>query len=140
MRFLLDTVTLSSFRRPDRAPPSVVRWQESKRGQVGFVSVISLQEIRYGLRKVEGRDPVFAARLSEWYARLIALPDQFRLLGVDRPIAEQAADYRAAFNTPLPDALIAATVKVHGLTLATRNVADFEACGIDVVNPWEFEG
>ena len=36
----------------------------------------------------------------------------------------------------LPDALIAATAKEHGLTLATRNLCDFEHLGIDVVNPW----
>jgi predicted nucleic acid-binding protein len=57
---------------------------------------------------------------------------------VDRVISEQAADFRAAFGAPLPDSLIAATAKVHNLTLATRNTADFKACGIDLVNPWEF--
>jgi toxin FitB len=49
-----------------------------------------------------------------------------------------AAEYRARHETTFPDSLIAAPAKVHGLTFATRNTADFEGIGIDLVNPWEF--
>ncbi len=137
MPFLLDTVTLSAFRRPDKADSILRRWQETQRGQLGYVSVVTLNEIRYGMRKVESRDPGFATRLTAWYAQIIALPELFRILPVDRSIAEVAADFRAAFNTPIEDSLIAATAKIHGITLATRNTADFEATGISLVNPWE---
>jgi hypothetical protein len=136
MRYLLDTVTLSAFRRPDKADPNLVRWQKNQRGQVGYVSVITLNELRYGMKKVEPRDPVFAAHLGAWYAQIISLPNQFRVLNVDRSIAEQAADFRAAHDTPFEDSLIAATAHLHGLTLATRNLADFRATGISLVNPW----
>jgi predicted nucleic acid-binding protein len=61
---------------------------------------------------------------------------RFRVLNVDHPIAELAADFRADYQTPFEDSLIAATAKVHRLTLATRNTADFEATGISLVNPW----
>jgi predicted nucleic acid-binding protein len=136
MRFLLDTVTISEFRQKDKVHPRVRKWQESI-GDV-WLSVITLNELRYGMRKVESRDPVFASRLAAWYSQIITQPQRFRILPVDRAIAEQAADFRAAHDTPFEDSLIAATAKVHGLTLATRNTADFQATGISLVNPWEY--
>lgn len=136
MRFLLDTVTVSELRRADhQMHPAVWAWQKDLKES--FLSVITLNELRYGMRKVEPRDPIFAAQLSAWYSQIIARPRRFRILAVDRAIAEQAADFRAANNTPFEDSLIAATTKVHGLTLATRNTADFKDCGISLVNPWE---
>jgi toxin FitB len=137
MPFLLDTVTVSTFRRLDKADPNVVRWQKTQRGQVAYISVITLNEIRYGLKKVELSDSVFAGHLATWYNNIVSLRNQFHILNVDRPIAELAAVFRAAHHTPIEDSLIAATAQVHGLTLATRNTADFQACGIRVVNPWE---
>lgn len=138
MPFLLDTVTISAFRRLEKADPNLFQWQSTQRGQVGYVSVITLNEIRYGMKKVERRDPVFALNLATWYVQIVSLPNQFRILDVDRAIAEQAADFRASFDTPFEDSLIAATAKVHDLTLATRNTADFVSCGIKLVNPWEY--
>lgn len=138
MPFLLDTVTVSELRRrEDRMHPGVRKWQ----ADIGDVclSVVTLNEIRYGMRKVERRDPDFAVRLAAWYAHLIAQPQRFRILNVDRAVAEQAADFRAGHGIPFEDSLISATARVHGLTLATRNMTDFAATGIPLVNPWEFE-
>jgi predicted nucleic acid-binding protein len=136
MRFLLDTVTVSELRRTDeKMHPGVLAWQKNLRES--FLSVITLNELRYGMRKVEPRDPVFAAQLSNWYAQIIKQPQRFRILTVDRTIAELAADFRAVHDAPFEDSLIAATAKVHGLTLATRNTSDFKDCGISLVNPWE---
>ncbi len=137
MAFILDTVTLSEFRRAENAQPAVFRWQASLLGQSVYLSVITLNEIRYGIRKVESRDPAFSALLGEWYANLISLADVFRILPVTRLIAESAADFRATHDTPYNDSLIAATAQVHDLTLATRNVSDFAQTGISLVNPWE---
>lgn len=140
MPYLLDTVTVSAFRRLDKADPHLVRWQKTQRGQVGYISVITLGELRFGLKKVEPRDPVFAAHLAAWYTNIVSLPAQFHILNVDRSIAEQAADFRAAHGMSSEDSLIAATAKIHGLTLATRNTADFQDCDISLVNPWEYSG
>lgn len=137
MPYLLDTVTILAFRRPDKADPNLLRWQKAQRGKIGYVSVVTLNELRYGMRKVGPRDSVFSSHLSAWYSQIVSLPDQFRILMVDRPIAELAADFRAAHDTPFEDSLIAATAKVHGLTLATRNTTDFKDTGIALVNPWE---
>ncbi|TLD69412.1 type II toxin-antitoxin system VapC family toxin [Phragmitibacter flavus] len=138
MPFLLDTVTISAFRRPAKAGPQLVQWQQSQQGQIGYLSVVTLNELRFGMKKVQSRDPVFASNLATWYDQIIALPDHFRILNVDRAIAEQAADFRAEHGTSFEDSLIAATAKIHGLTLATRNTADFKPTGISLVNPWEF--
>lgn len=136
MSFLLDTVTVSELRRTDdKMNPGVWAWQKDIRES--FLSVVTLNEIRFGMKKVERRDPGFASQLSAWYDQIIARPQWFRILNIDRAIAEQAADFRAAHDTPFEDSLIAATAKVHDLTLATRNTADFAATGIRVVNPWE---
>ena len=132
---LLDTVTVYEIRRGPRGDPGVWKWQQGFRS--AWLSVISLNEIHYGIRKVEPRDPVFAARLAAWYATIVAQPRHFTIAPVDRAIAEQAADFRASHGTAFADSLIAATAKVHGLTLATRNTSDFEACGIPMVNPWD---
>jgi len=61
----------------------------------------------------------------------------YRILSVDRQVAEIAALYRADHKTPYYDSQIAATARVHNLTLATRNIADFADTGISLVNPWE---
>ena len=139
MPILLDTVAVSELRRSEnRMHPGVRTWQRG----VGdsCISVITLHELRFGIRKVEPRDPVFAAQLTAWYAHLLTQPDRFRILPVDRAIAELAADFRAAHNTPFEDSLIAATAKVHGLTVVTRNVDDFTPTGVPVLNPWEKAG
>ncbi len=136
MRFLLDTVTVSELRRAEgKMVPNVWKWQKDI-GEV-FLSVVTLNEIRYGIRKVEQRDPAFAIRLSVWYSKIVAQPQRFRVLNVDIAIAEQAADFRAIYGVSFEDSLIAATAKIYRLTLATRNTADFAGTGIAFVNPWE---
>lgn len=134
-RYLLDTVTVSELRRrEEKMHPGVRKWQADI-GDV-WLSVITLNEIRYSMKKVERKDPVFAALLAAWYATIIAQPRRFRILDVNRAIAEQAAGIRAAHGTSFGDSLIAATARVHHLTLATRNTADFSGTGVSLVNPW----
>jgi predicted nucleic acid-binding protein len=136
MAWLLDTVTLSELRKKSKANPAVLAWQAACAGQKAYLSVITMNEVRYGRKLVEKRDPLFAARLSTWYQEILDAPALFQILPVDLTIAELAADFRAAHNTLYNDALIAATASVLGLTLATRNIADFAATGIQVLDPW----
>ena len=138
MPYLLDTVTLSAFRRDGRTPPEVLRWSASLDEPCHYLSVISLNEICFGIRTVEARDPDFGKKLQRWYQSIVEEERYYRILPVDRPIAELAATFRADHETPYYDSLIAATAKVHNLTLATRNIADFKDCGIALVNPWDF--
>ena len=138
MKLLLDTVTVSEFRKGDGKSAAVHRWQASLADGMFGLSVVTVAEIRYGIRRVERKDPPFAERLRDWYSLLVAQNEMFHILPIDRLIAEHAADIRSVSQCPYQDAFIAATAKVHNLTLATRNTGDFEAYGIDLVNPWEF--
>lgn len=139
MPTLLDTVALSELRKKSKAAPSVIEWQASKGGSPAYVSVITMNEIRYGAKKVALRDPGFAVRLADWYQEILAAKSLYTILPVGIEIAQLAADYRAAHGMSLNDSLIAATANVHGLTLATRNTADFAETGIALFNPWEFQ-
>ena len=138
MAFLLDTVTVSELRKGARTDVAVKEWQASFEGVPAFLSVITMNEIRFGIGKLKGRDVAFSKLLELWYDALLAQSEVFPLLDVSLPIAELAADFRAAFQMSFGDALIAATASVHGLTLATRNTADFEQTGISFMNPWDF--
>jgi len=139
MPFLLDTVTLSELRKKQKAHPQVLAWQSAQSGP-GYVSVITLNEIRYGIRRVRRSDEAFADRLEIWYHDILRATDLFVQIPVERAVAEIAADFRYDFKMSYDDALIAATAKARGLTLATRNTDDFEGCGIGWVNPWNFDG
>ncbi len=139
-RYLLDTVTLSELRRKTKADASVLRWQYAAQGQQAWVSVVTMNEIWYGCRKIEAQDPAFARRLEIWFGEILAAPSLYSLLPVTLAIAKQAAEIRATHGTSCHDALIAATARVHDLTLATRNVADFKNTGVQLVNPWKAKG
>ena len=136
MPYLLDTVTLSAFRRGGRTPEAVLKWAESVDESCYFVSVISLNEILYGIRAVERRDPNFSRKLMQWYESLV-IPEQYIQLDVNRAIAELAAEFRAEHQTSLADSLIAATAALNDLIVATRNTDDFMKTGIRLVNPWD---
>ena len=103
-----------------------------------WISVVTPLEIRKGVHLVRAKDPSFAADLDNWLLNTILPGFRHRMLGVEITIALQAAEFRAVQEMTPNDSLIAATAKVHNLTLATRNIADFKDCGIDLVNPWEF--
>lgn len=139
MAFILDTVTVSELRKGERTHLAVRSWHKSISDEPAYLSVITANEIRFGIRKLETRDRIFAELLERWYSKLITQPEIFVLLDVTLPIAEMAADFRGIHNLSYNDSLIAATASVHGLTIATRNTADFEKTGIRLFNPWGFQ-
>ena len=102
-----------------------------------WISVITPMEIRVGIHQVRRRDPEFAEKLETWLTATVLPEFQQHMIGIDTQIALQAAEYRAIHSLCPNDSLIAATAKVHSLTLATRNIADFQGTGISLVNPWE---
>lgn len=138
--FLLDTVTVSEFRKTGRIHPEVDHWQHSHLGDEMWISVVTPLEIRKGVHMVRQKDPAFAEELDAWLLNTVLPSFTHRMLGIEISTALQAAEYRAIYGLSPNDSLIAATAKVHGLTLATRNTADFEATGISLVNPWAWEG
>ncbi len=134
---LLDTVVVSELRKGTAADPAVIAWQAGVATIPAYLSVITLLEIRQGLRQVQRRDPAFAARLEVWYTGRLLPRFRDHLLPVDQAVAEAAAELGSRRTLPAHDALIAATAQVHGLTLVTRNQADFADLGLPLVNPWD---
>ena len=136
--FLLDTVVVSELRKGTRGEPAVIGWQESIGVTPVYLSVITLLEVRIGLRRVQARDPLFAARLETWYYERLLPRFRDSLLEVNLAVAEAAAELSAGRSLSPHDGLIAATARVHHLTLVTRNVSDFTGMGVSVLNPWDF--
>jgi predicted nucleic acid-binding protein len=135
--YLLDTNFVSELRRPDRANPNVLAWAREAVGVPAFLSAITILEVEIGLRRLERRDPAQAAPLRLWFEADVMAEYRDRILSIDAAIARRAAALHVPDRRPENDALIAATALVHGLTLVTRNTADFAPMGVPVLNPWE---
>jgi predicted nucleic acid-binding protein len=135
VKFLLDTNVISEIRKRDRADPNVVRWVTRTPVEEIGTSVLVLAEIRHGIELKRRSDPAQAKSLDRWFAQMRArLAD--RVLPVDEPVAEAWAQMGIPNPLPMIDGLLAATVKVHGLTLVTRNVADITAAGVSLLDPF----
>lgn len=131
--YLLDTNVVSELRR-QRPHGGVVAWLESLDDSQLHLSAVTLGEIQAGIEITREQDPDKAKEIEAW---LELVAGAYNVLPVD------AAAFRAwarlmhrKSDTLYEDAMIAASAKVHGLTVATRNVADFNALGIDVFNPF----
>jgi predicted nucleic acid-binding protein len=135
LSYLIDTNVVSELRKGERADSNVVAWIANLEDEEIFLSALTLGEIRRGIESARRRDRKFAAVLETWLGR-IADQHQDRVLPVDRSIAEEWGRLDVPDPVPVIDGLLAATAKVHGLTLATRNVGDVERTGVDYVNPF----
>jgi hypothetical protein len=139
MSYLLDTNAVSEWFRP-RPDPGVVRWLDEVDEDRTYLSVITLGELRKGVdRLADGRR---RDRLDRWLTG--ELPERFggRLLSVDAVVADEwgrllASTENAGSAVDDADALIAATARVHGLQIVTRNVRRFAATGVEVISPWQ---
>lgn len=136
--YLLDTNVVSELRkaRTDRLHRRVKAWAKSVPAAALFLSSISILEIEIGILLVERRDPLQGKLLRSWMDGHVLPTFHDRVLAVDTAVAQRCA----ALHVPDPrsdrDALIAATAFVHGLTIVTRNVEDFESTGVAILNPW----
>lgn len=136
MRFLLDTNIIAEVRKGSRANPAVRSWFAALDPDDILLSVVTVGEIRREIEGVRRRDPAAARALERWLRRVLA-DHADRILAVDLPVAEEWGRLNVPDPLPVIDGLLAATAKVHGLTLATRNVKDVARSGVDVVNPFE---
>ncbi len=136
--YLLDTNVLSELRklRKGRAAPQVARWFDNVELMQLHVSVISIEEIEVGIFLKERRDVVQGRILREWLEEQLLPAFDGRLLPVDLAIARRCAGLHVPDPRPESDSLIAATALVHGMTLVTRNVVDFQPMGVSLLNPW----
>jgi len=135
LSYLLDTNVISELRKGDRADANVRTWFDGLGDEEIYLSVLTIGEIRRGIESVPRRDPDSAASLDSWLSRL-GEAHRDRILPVDRAIAEEWGRMNVPDPLPVIDGFLAATAKVAGLTLATRNVADVESAGVNLVDPF----
>ncbi|WP_290659124.1 type II toxin-antitoxin system VapC family toxin [Kocuria sp.] len=138
MSHLLDTNVISELRKPARrADPRVRSWVASRAATDLYLSAITILEVEIGIGRLARRDSIQAAHLRRWLDDDLLGSFAGRILAVDLPVARRAAYLHVPDPRPERDALITATASVHGLTVVTRNVRDFENLDVAVFNPWE---
>ena len=137
--YLLDTNVVSELRKVQagRADERVARWADNVATADLFLSVIGVQELEIGVLLAERRDAAQGAILRAWLEDRVLPAFAGRILAVDTAVARASAGLHVPDPRPVRDALIAATALVHGMTVVTRNVADFAPTGVALVNPWE---
>ncbi len=137
--YLLDTNVISELRkvRAGKADQNVAAWSDSVDAAQLYISVITVQELEIGVLLAEWRDAVQGAMLRGWLDTHVVPSFDRRILDVDVQIAQRSAALHVPNPRPFRDGLIAATALVHGFTVVTRNVADFEPTGVSLLNPWD---
>lgn len=133
--YLLDTNVVSEARKRNGSS-QVKDWISATHGPTLHLSSLTVGEIRCGVERCRRRDPVQATSLERW---LHDLHRQFgdRIAPVTSEVAEEWGRLNAIRPLPTADALIAATARVNGWTLVSRNVKDFDGTGVSVVNPFD---
>ena len=135
--YVLDTNVISELRKGTRAERSVRVWAEGVPAASLYLSVVSILELEIGILLVERRDRKQGAILRTWIDQYVLPTFSGRILAIDTVMAQQCAVLHVPHPRSDRDALIAATALVHGMTVVTRNVNDFQAMEVAVVNPWQ---
>jgi hypothetical protein len=138
--YLLDTNVVSELRkvRLGEADSHVAEWADSVDAAELYLSVITIQELEIGVLIVERRDPSQGALFRAWLNGHVLPAFSGRILAIDTAVAQRSARLHAPDPRPVRDGLIAAMALVHGMTVVTRNVADFEPTGVPTLNPWAY--
>lgn len=134
MNYLLDMNVLREFHPTGHK--NVKAWLETVDDTTLFISALSIREIHLGIEKRRKKAPKIAAGLQ---AKLNAIQSAYgsRILPVDKTVAEMWARMIADKDKHRDDLALAATAKVHGLTMVTRNTKDFEGRGLPLLNPFK---
>lgn len=133
-RFLLDTNVVSELRKP-RPHGAVVAWLNHLPDDQVFLSAVTLGELQAGIERTRAQDSIKAREIESWVDQLA---DSIQVLPMDALcFREWARVMNGKSDTLFEDAMIAATARVHGLTVATRNERDFRALGVALLNPFQ---
>ncbi|WP_284618949.1 type II toxin-antitoxin system VapC family toxin [Aquabacterium humicola] len=133
---LLDTNVVSELRRPARADRHVLAWAQAAAAAQFHLSVITVLELELGILRVQRRDAAQGEVLRAWLDGQVLPQFEGRILPIDTAVALRCARLHVPDPRAERDALIAATALVHGMTVATRNQADFAPTGVPTINPW----
>lgn len=136
--YLLDTNVISELRkaRAGKADRHVAAWAASIPLAQLFISVVTIHELEVGVLLAERRDPRQGRLLRSWLDSRVIVGFGSRILPIDTAVVRLSARFHIPDPRPFRDGLIAATALVHGMTVVTRNVADFDTTGVPLVNPW----
>jgi toxin FitB len=134
--YLLDTNVISELRRRDKADKNVVKWADAIPVLRFFLSAISIFEIELGTLRIARKDAAQGAVFRSWIDDHVLPRFEGRILAVDAVVAKRCARLHVPDPCAELDAMIAATAIVHGLTIVTRNDADFKNIEVLLLNPW----
>ena len=136
MNYLIDTNIISEVRKGGKCDPNVASWYNKIEDANLYLSVLVIGEIRKGIERVRLKDKAQANAIENW---LGAVDKAFgeRILPIDRTVANEWGRLNAGRPLPAVDGLLAATAKVHRMTLVTRNTADLVGLDVRILNPFE---
>jgi toxin FitB len=136
VNYLIDTNIISEVRKGAKCDPNVAAWWDAIGDGDIYLSVLVLGEIRKGVESVRPSDPAQARALEQWLATVITSYTE-RILPVDQAVADEWGRISARRPVSTIEALLAATARVHGMALVTRDVSDVADLGAELVNPFE---
>lgn len=136
--YLLDTNVISELRKEPagKADKNVIRWAHATSPESLYLSVITILELEVGILSMERRDPEQGALLRRWLEIQVLPAFEGRILPLNMSVARRCAQLHVPDKRAERDAMIAATASIHRMKVVTRNVADFEQVGVEVINPW----
>lgn len=136
--YILDTNVVSELRKSrNQTNTNVLDWFGTVDAAMLYLSAITLMELEVGVLRLERRDAQQAALLRAWLNNRIVPQFRARILHIDASVAMRCAPLHVPNPGSERDTWIAATALVHGMTVVTRNVADFASTGVAVLNPWD---
>lgn len=135
--FLLDTNVISELRVPKRANLNVLAWASAQPVGAQFISAITVLELELGVQQKERKDKAQGGILRAWLEGQVLPQFAGRVLAFDQVVAIRCASLHVPDPRAERDAIIAATALAHGMTVVTRNIDDFKATGVPLLNPWQ---
>jgi toxin FitB len=137
--FVLDTNVISELRKAPsgKANRHVAAWAAQVPAASLYLSAITVLELETGVLLIERRDKTQGALMRRWMDERVLPAFAGHILAVDTAVALRCAQLHVPDRLSERDALIAATALVHGMTVATRNVADFAASKVPLLDPWQ---